>query len=547
MKKSILFFAALAALFSCSKENPVDNYNPADDTYSVTLTASAPGADTKTTLVDGDNNKFVHWSNGDAIKVLFFPHCISNDLYSGPSGVFYSHFDDSHSKEASFRIEGWSWKSGSLDLSGTGLLADYGIAVYPHTATAVSGKILGFKPNSVVTEVSFLLPSLQNAVNGNIESGLNFSYASVDKSSMIKTINYGSETKLSFKNACAMIELTMPNSFGGKKVTSISIISNDNVPLAGKGKVNMLNWNDYGTQNIVPDPLSVTITDASNVTLTRSTGFDAGETYYAVVWPGSHPSGLTIEFEAEDGSIATKTTKKVELTASRIKPYNFVSEMEFKDPILANPPKVGDFFYANGTFSTDLDNSKTVVGVVFFVGDPTEDDSTLKRDYPGCTHGLVVGLKAGNANWLSAKNKVYEWANANGYHTTQQFTYSSRLGENDNAKRMWGYNNTCAIREYAKANGLTSGIVNFADSYGVTVSNVSPWYIPSVAEMKIIRQGSFKSIVESLGGDSLSKQNYYTSSEENDNQYVPYVIYNTGEFKDKYKTTTDNVFAIFAF
>ena len=267
-----------------------------------------------------------------------------------------------------------------------------------------------------------------------------------------------------------------------------------------------------------------------------------------VVWPGSHPSGLTIQFVAEDGLIATKATSGVDLTASKVKPYNFVSEMEFKDPILANPPKVGDFFYSDGTFSTDLDNSKTAVGVVFYVGDPTVDDSTLKTDYPGCTHGLVVGLEAGNGQWLSANRKVYDWAISNGYHTTQQFTYSGRLTENDNAKYMWGYNNTCAIREYAKANGLTSGIVNFADSYGVAVANASPWYIPSVAEMKIIRQGSFKSIVESLGGDALSKVSYYMSAEENDASYIPTVNFSNGSYFDGgSKISSTDVFAIFAF
>ena len=541
MKKIITFFAALAAVLSCSKENPVDNYNPADDTYSVTLTASAPGADTKTTLVDGDNNKFVHWSNGDAIKVLFFPHCVSNDLYSGPSGVFYSHFDDSHSKEASFRIEGWSWKSGSLDLSGTGLLADYGIAVYPHTATAVSDKILGFKPNSVVTEVSFLLPSLQNAVNGNIESGLNFSYASVDKSSMIKTINYGSETKLSFKNACAMIELTMPNSFGGKKVTSISIISNDNVPLAGNGKVNMLNWNDYGTQNIVPDPLSVTITDASNVTLTRSTGFDAGETYYAVVWPGSHPSGLTIEFEAEDGSIATRTTKKVELTASRIKPYNFVGEMEFKDPILANPPKVGDFFYSNGTFSTDLDNSKTVVGVVFYVGDPTEDDSTLKKDYPGCTHGLVVGLEEKTGTCIGTKKASWE---VSGFMTTIGSRYKGGVQRVEPAASLkTGYNNTKAFKSVdpdAPALTYCSEMVN--------VSNASSWFMVTIAECDAIRANLnvVNSSMEKIGRTKL-QLSYATLSAEDDSYIATYNITNgaLGEITKNGGTST--VRPIFAF
>ena len=109
MKKTILFFAALAALFSCSKENPVDNYNPADDTYSVTLTASAPGADTKTTLVDGEGTKFVHWSKGDAIKVLFFPVSTNSNIITGPSGVFTSHFDEVSSAEAYFRTDSWSW------------------------------------------------------------------------------------------------------------------------------------------------------------------------------------------------------------------------------------------------------------------------------------------------------------------------------------------------------------------------------------------------------------------------------------------------------
>ena len=82
MKKSIIFFAAIAAFFSCSKENPV-NEIPAEETFSVELFASAPSgdADTKTTLVDGDGTKFVHWSKGDAIKVLFFPkHLLASCL-----------------------------------------------------------------------------------------------------------------------------------------------------------------------------------------------------------------------------------------------------------------------------------------------------------------------------------------------------------------------------------------------------------------------------------------------------------------------------------
>ena len=96
MKKSILVLAALAAIISCSKENnPTDNYTA--ETFTVELTASAPSVNngngaapasamTKTTLVDAQNSKLVHWSKGDAIKLLFFPGRHDNSI-TGPSGV----------------------------------------------------------------------------------------------------------------------------------------------------------------------------------------------------------------------------------------------------------------------------------------------------------------------------------------------------------------------------------------------------------------------------------------------------------------------------
>ena len=236
MKKSILFFAALAALFSCSKENPVDNYNPADDTYSVTLTASAPGADTKTTLVDGAGTKFVYWSKGDAIKVLFFPGRHGNAI-TGPSGEFVSHFEEDASASANFRIDKWSF---SMDQSYVAdRLYSKGIAVYPSSANASSTKASGSYANNV-SDVSFTLPSEQTAVENNIESNLNFSYADVDLASFTNTINNPShQTELTFNNVCALIELTMPAEL--PKVTQIAITSNDKVALTGHGSMNYTN------------------------------------------------------------------------------------------------------------------------------------------------------------------------------------------------------------------------------------------------------------------------------------------------------------------
>ena len=65
MRKYFYYFAAIAALASCAKENPV-NENPISEPQEVTIQAVAPS--TKTQLVDGTN---VQWTPGDKIKMCF--------------------------------------------------------------------------------------------------------------------------------------------------------------------------------------------------------------------------------------------------------------------------------------------------------------------------------------------------------------------------------------------------------------------------------------------------------------------------------------------
>lgn len=387
MKKIITFFAAFAAVLSCSKENPVDNYNPADDTYSVTLTASAPGADTKTTLVDDgevDDNgkpiKSVHWSKGDAIKVLFFPGRHENDII-GPSGEFVSHFVEDASASANFRIDKWSF---GMDQSYVkDRLYSKGIAVYPSSANASSTKADGKYANNV-SDVSFTLPSEQNAVENNIESNLNFSYADVDLESFTNTINNPShQTKLTFNNVCALIQLTMPAEL--PKVTQIAITSNDKVALTGHGSMNYTTGYNQEVNG------TVTVTDGKNVILKNADGFKAGAKYYAVVWPGVHESGLTIEFTAEGGKVASKSTKAVTLNASTVKPYTFNKGLEFTAP-------VQDFNYIYADGKTGNDVKSNIVGVVIYRGNPKEkfNDPDLPDQY---CNGLAIGLSSYSTTW----------------------------------------------------------------------------------------------------------------------------------------------------
>ena len=53
---------------------------------------------------------------------------------------------------------------------------------------------------------------------------------------------------------------------------------------------------------------------------------------------------------------------------------------------------IGDYFYSDGTWSTDKKSGKTVVGIVFAQANAAASDPILLRDYPTCSNGLVVAL-----------------------------------------------------------------------------------------------------------------------------------------------------------
>ena len=467
MKKSIFFFAAIAALFSCAKENPVTEA-PVAETFSIEIKATAPsdGNDavtandnTRSTLVDGgvDANgkpkKFVYWSKGDAIKVLLFPNTNEfNPSFDAPSGIFVSKFSQESAKSAGFRCDSWSWGGTVTEQGISKALKPEGIAIYPATATATSSKLYG-KLINANTEVSFILPSNQNAVKDNIESNLNFSYANVSLTSIQQTIDNGADTDVTFNNACAMIELTMPSSLD-KKVTSVSLKSETNVPLTGKGTVRLTGYN-----NVIASPFGVDVTEGGGVVLNNANGFEAGAKYYAVVWPGNHTSGLTITFTAEDGTKATKTTPAVELIASMVKPYTFNKGLVFESVTY-------DYVYSDGTFGNEVKSN--IIGVVIYNGNPKEqfNDIELPDTY---SNGLALGLTSYDIKWndtkiLSGVNEALREANS--YNI---MNYS-----------LGGY----TARTYWMQTHPNILLYNY--NYGSLPGNVSPWYHGTPKEWQYI-------------------------------------------------------------
>ena len=125
--------------------------------------------------------------------------------------------------------------------------------------------------------------------------------------------------------------------------------------------------------------------------------------------------------------------------------------------------KVGDYFYSDGTYSTILSSTKEVVGIVFWKGDPTATDLALKRDFPQCTHGLVVSLKETQSAWQSdydSQSSIQSWAETQEFYTSGGYKALNKEVDLGNSEDIQGYNNTQILKAYNEA---------FAGSYPVTI------------------------------------------------------------------------------
>ncbi len=156
--------------------------------------------------------------------------------------------------------------------------------------------------------------------------------------------------------------------------------------------------------------------------------------------------------------------------------------------------QVGDYLMKDGNLvgKDDLSESQKadVAAIVFWAGDATAKDKTLKADHSGCTHGLAVAVNGDEeTQWQNSSASVQEWLNVNrsGVYLNVQ-TEGTWLQHQVN--NIQGYNNTKAIEDYNKANAdskvlAVEKIVEYRTSNPAPV-NSSNWYLPSAKELSII-------------------------------------------------------------
>lgn len=193
--------------------------------------------------------------------------------------------------------------------------------------------------------------------------------------------------------------------------------------------------------------------------------------------------------------------------------------------------QAGDFYLKDGTLlskDTPLTAAQKAAcaGIVFWVGDATATDPALKRDFPQCTHGLVVSLKGTLSAWQSnydRQSSIQSWAGTQefykqgGYYALNKGVYPDYSSSGD----IQGYNNTQILKAYNVA---------FAGSYPVTVLNsfgtitegvtlpedkTSGWYLPSTKELVELydAMGTVKQSLTALGSNPQLSSYYWSSGE----------------------------------
>ena len=151
------------------------------------------------------------------------------------------------------------------------------------------------------------------------------------------------------------------------------------------------------------------------------------------------------------------------------------------------PIAIGDYYYSDGTWSTERDNSKTVVGIVFSKVGATTTDTKLGADHPQCYNGLVVSLEEATTAWQSSASSVSSWASTN-------LSYSDLT----NYDKTNGYSNTIALKAYNEQNSANKvlAVDGTAPSAGAPGLS-SGWYLPSYKELSLLAE-SYATIKDKL-------------------------------------------------
>jgi hypothetical protein len=232
--------------------------------------------------------------------------------------------------------------------------------------------------------------------------------------------------------------------------------------------------------------------------------------YKDVKWSSSDPSVATID--EKTGEIVAVAVGQTNITVTTTSSWAVPSGQEQKSATCVLTVKasevtlnVGDYFYSDGTWSSDLQSGKTVVGIVFSKANAVTSDPVLAKDFPECTHGIVLGL----TEYADQDFGAVSAYNGHGYYSGLGYDASLIVNE----EKPNGYGNSKAHKDlnasksdYVTLFNAESGVIATQTNAVATPSNASSWYVPSYREMKMIHANydTINAALNAAGGQPIA-------------------------------------------
>ena len=155
------------------------------------------------------------------------------------------------------------------------------------------------------------------------------------------------------------------------------------------------------------------------------------------------------QMTAQSFTVHKKSGETIEYNISEVDSLVF---HETATPEQPAAPRIGDFYYADGTWSTALKAEGTPIGIVFYVGEATDfgDHAAYYKQKDGTTplgefHGYVVALN--DATYFDGEQHTVWWS---AYNSNDE-----GMGCSTTTTDFLGYTNSRSIVTNAAAKKLS--------------------------------------------------------------------------------------------
>ena len=215
-------------------------------------------------------------------------------------------------------------------------------------------------------------------------------------------------------------------------------------------------------------------TEAGNVFSFTHEILPENTTYKDLRWVSTNEDVATVS----DGVVYTKAPGKTTIKAITYTTKYAACELTVTSR--KSTAKVGDYYYSDGSTSSQLLSGKTPVGVVFALADAVgSDPASMEKDHPECKHGLVVGLETYSTSLSDDMYASVDRADI------AEFAHGAGMIDMEDSRSICGYSNTKAFRTWGDTWSFLDKVNAATSSYSLP-SETSGWYLPSIAEIEML-------------------------------------------------------------